>query len=55
MFVRLDMAGCPVQPMGDSDGSAQPFATGFMAGSTSATSGELTADQVAVAVWSYER
>ncbi len=36
---------------GDSDGSAQPFATGFMNGSTTTSSGELTADQVASAVW----
>lgn len=53
---HLDSFGWMVgQANGDSDASANPFAYGFMSGTTDVEAGALTADGIAVAVWSYER
>lgn len=40
---------------GGSTVSMTPYAKGFMSGSTDISTGELTADGIATAVWSYER
>lgn len=40
---------------GSSTGTLTAMALGLMSGSTDIATGQLTADQVAVAVWSYER
>lgn len=41
--------------VGNADGVANPYAQGFMTGTTLVAGGELTADSIAVAVWNYEQ